>query len=133
MMLRRLAAPALCGILLLLSQVPVAHAVNWGAFVDFTYGGGGVGEGIDEANAFNTGGTTDVRETITDILFAVFTFLGVIAVLVIVIAGILMIIGGADDGQREKAKNMILYAVIGLIVVTLAGAFVQWVATTFGD
>jgi ABC-type transport system involved in cytochrome bd biosynthesis fused ATPase/permease subunit len=65
------------------------------------------------------------------VIFGILTFLGIIAVLIIVIAGIRLIIGGADEGQREKARDSILYAVIGLIVILLAGAIVQWVEDTF--
>lgn len=77
------------------------------------------------------GGPGDLRQAIIDVLNAVLMFLGIIAVVVIVIAGIRLIIGGADEGQREKARNAILYAVIGLIVVFLASAIVNFVGGLF--
>jgi type IV secretory pathway VirB2 component (pilin) len=78
------------------------------------------------------GGPEDLRAGILEVLTYILGFLGLIAVIVIVIAGIRLIIGGADEGQREKARNAVLYAVIGLILVLLASAIVNFVAGTFG-
>ncbi len=86
---------------------------------------------VDFGEIPDTGGGADIHTAITDVIFGILTFLGIIAVLIIVIAGIRLIIGGADEGQREKARNSILYAIIGLIVILLAGAIVQWVEDTF--
>jgi len=44
----------------------------------------------------------------------------VIAGLVILFAGITYISSGSDPGKREKAKNMIMYVIIGLIVIWAA-------------
>ena len=114
-----------CVSALLLTVAQPVLADNGGGF----YSGEGVEGGIDQANAFETGGGTDVRETLTNILFGVLTFMGFIAVLMIVIAGIYLIIGGADEQQRDKAKKIVLYTVIGLLIILLAGAMVQFVAT----
>ena len=47
----------------------------------------------------------------------------VIAGLVMLFAGITYISSGSDTGKREKAKNMVMYVIIGLIVI-LAAPFV---------
>lgn len=86
---------------------------------------------VDFGEIPDTGGGGDIHQAITDVIFGILTFLGIIAVLVIVVAGIRLIVGGADEGQREKARNMVLYAIIGLILILLAGAIVQWVQDTF--
>jgi uncharacterized membrane protein SirB2 len=44
----------------------------------------------------------------------------VISGLVLLFAGILYITSGSDPGKREKAKNMIMYVVVGLIVIWAA-------------
>ena len=44
----------------------------------------------------------------------------VIAGLAMVGAGITYIASGSDPGKREKAKNMIMYVIIGLIVIWAA-------------
>ncbi len=75
-------------------------------------------------------GTGDIQETILYVLNAALNFMGLVAVIVIVIAGIRLVVGGAEEQQREKAKHMIMYAVIGLIVIILASAIVNFVADT---
>ena len=40
--------------------------------------------------------------------------------LMLLFAGITYIISGADPGKREKAKNMVMYVIIGLMVIWAA-------------
>jgi cation transport ATPase len=44
----------------------------------------------------------------------------IIAGLVMLFAGITYISSGSDPGKREKAKNMVMYVIIGLIVIWAA-------------
>ena len=44
----------------------------------------------------------------------------IIAALVVLFAGLTYIMSGSDPGKREKAKNMIMYVIIGLIVIWAA-------------
>jgi len=44
----------------------------------------------------------------------------VIAGLVMLFAGVTYIASGSDPGKREKAKNMVMYVIIGLIVIWAA-------------
>jgi len=43
-----------------------------------------------------------------------------VAGLVMLFAGITYISSGSDPGKREKAKNMVMYVIIGLIVIWAA-------------
>lgn len=79
----------------------------------------------------DTGGGGDVEAAATSIIDAILNILGIIAVIVIIIAGLRLIVGGADEAQREKARNTVLYAVIGLILILFAKAIVQFVADNF--
>lgn len=57
-----------------------------------------------------------------------FSFIvGIIAVVMIIIGGVKYITSGGDSGNVTGAKNTILYAVIGLIVVALAQVIVRFV------
>lgn len=87
--------------------------------------------GISTNNIPDTGGSGNVEGAATAVINAILNILGLIAVVVIVLAGLRLIIGGADEGQREKARNTVLYAVIGLILVLFAKAIVQFVADEF--
>lgn len=65
-----------------------------------------------------------LRGTIISIIEAVLDFLALIAVIVIIIAGIRLIVSQGEDEQKEKAKKTILYAIIGLVVVLFARVIV---------
>ena len=51
----------------------------------------------------------------------------VIAVMVLLFAGITYITAGADPGKREKAKNMATYVIVGLVVIWAAPLIVNFV------
>jgi hypothetical protein len=67
---------------------------------------------------------SSIKSTIVDVLQIVLNFLGFIAVIMVIIAGIRLIISGGDDEQKEKAKKTIFYALIGLIIVLFAKVIV---------
>lgn len=54
---------------------------------------------------------------------------GVAAVIMIIVGGLRYIISGGDSGNVTSAKNTILYAIIGLVVVALAQFIVKFVLT----
>ncbi len=56
------------------------------------------------------------------------SILAVLAILVIVIAGILYITSGGDEGRIQTAKTWLTYAIIGLIIALLAWVIVNTVA-----
>src|SRR5690606_25355144 len=53
--------------------------------------------------------------------------IGVIAVIMIIIGGLRYITSGGDSAGVNGAKNTILYAIIGLVIVALAQVIVQFV------
>lgn len=55
------------------------------------------------------------------------TIVGLIAVFMVITGGLKYITSGGDSGGVTGAKNTILYAVIGLVVVALAEIVVQFV------
>ena len=71
-------------------------------------------------------GTGDPKQIIINVLQWVLSFLALIAVIYIVIAGIRLIVSQGEEEQRKKAKDTILYVVIGLIVVLLAKVIVNF-------
>jgi type IV secretory pathway VirB2 component (pilin) len=93
------------------------------------YDGPGVEEGVNRAAEVSGVSGRTFREVVLDILQTVVSFMGLAAVVVIVIAGIILVVGLGTDESREKAKKIILYAIIGLIVILLARAIVEFVKT----
>lgn len=72
-------------------------------------------------------GDSDLMSNITGILNGIIAALGIVAVIVIIIGGIGYMTSAGDAGKVKKAKDTILYGLIGLIVVALAFAIVNFV------
>lgn len=70
-------------------------------------------------------GNKDIRSTVLDILYAVLRFMALVAVIVIIIAGIRLVISQGEETEKDKAKKAIFYAIIGLIIILLAEAMVR--------
>lgn len=73
------------------------------------------------------GTSGNLKDTIIGIINAVIGVLGVVAVVVIIIGGIGYMTSSGDAGKVKKAKDTILYGVIGLVIVVLAFAIVNFV------
>ncbi len=80
-------------------------------------------------------GTTPFQGTAQGgLVQAIITIVNVLLILAAIIAAIFLVIGGVryitssgDEEAADKAKNTILYAVIGLIVIGLSAAIVNFV------
>lgn len=79
--------------------------------------------GINCQPGNNTGSLT---QYVLNVLNIFLTLLGVVALLMICVAGVRYITAQGDEGKIEQAKKTILYAVIGLIVVGLAAVTVNF-------
>lgn len=74
------------------------------------------------------GDKTDTFKTdVTGIINAVIGVLGLIAVVIIIIGGVSYMTSSGDSAKVKKAKDTILYGVIGLIICVLAFAIVNFV------
>lgn len=76
-----------------------------------------------------TAASTKVNDIIKLVINIFSLIVGVIAVIMIVIGGLKYITSGGDSGNVTGAKNTILYAVVGLVVVALAQIVVRFVLT----
>ena len=68
---------------------------------------------------------------LSNILNIVYYLAGGIAVIVIIVAGIMYITSTGDTGRVTKAKNMIVYSIVGLIFVALAFIITNYVIGVF--
>ncbi len=81
-----------------------------------------------DCNGANTGqASNDVEGLITTIINIFSWVVGVIAVIMIIVGGFRYISSGGDSNKITAAKNTIIYAIIGLVIVALAQIFVQFV------
>lgn len=101
----------------------------------------GLCEGITSAEAVDGAGTQNsdaclndnpnggarVNTLIKNIINLFSLVVGVIAVIMIIVGGLKYITSGGDSGNITGAKNTILYALIGLVIVALAQVIVRFV------
>jgi cytochrome bd-type quinol oxidase subunit 2 len=91
------------------------------------------GANLDVNTNCNTGGISDLQaqERINSLIRTVINLfsliVGVVAVIMIIVGGLKYITSGGDSGNVTGAKNTILYAVIGLVVVALSQFIVRFV------
>lgn len=92
-------------------------------------------EGLETGACLNTSsdtcGTEDPEDAVNTIITTVINIfslvVGVISVIMIIIGGLKYITSGGDSGNVSGAKNTILYAIIGLVVVALSQVIVRFV------
>lgn len=90
--------------------------------------------GNHTVNNFNDIEEGNLETTIIDIVNVIIGVLGVVAVLVVVLGGIQYMTSSGDSGKVKKAKDTILYGVIGLVICVLAYAIVNFVISAIsGD
>lgn len=74
-----------------------------------------------------SGATNNLNKLLTDIVNIFSAIVGVVAVVMIIVGGLRYITSGGDSGKVGTAKNTLIYAIIGLIVVALAQIIVHFV------
>jgi cytochrome bd-type quinol oxidase subunit 2 len=77
----------------------------------------------DKINA----GSDTVNKTITTVINFFSAIVGIVSVIMIIYGGFKYISSGGDSGNVQSAKNTIIYAIIGLVVVAMAQFIVQFV------
>jgi hypothetical protein len=85
----------------------------------------------DAAGCSDTSSDT-LPSHLKSIIDAVIALVGIIAVLVIVVGGQRLVTSSGDPQKVNQAKNMILYAVIAVIIASLAYAIINFVADSIG-
>lgn len=89
--------------------------------------------GVDSANdmigGVNDGNDQDLMEVVKIIINVILGIVGLIAVVMIIVGGIQYTTSQGDAQKVKKAKDTILYGVVGLVVALLAFAIVNFVLT----
>ncbi|HUD06391.1 MAG TPA: hypothetical protein VMR34_00740 [Candidatus Saccharimonadales bacterium] len=87
----------------------------------------GVGEIDSSGNCDAAGGTSDLSKIIGTVLNILSLVVGIAAVVMIIVAGLRYILSGGESQNVNNAKNTLIYAVVGLVVVALAQIIVHFV------
>ena len=100
---------------------------------------GNIQDGLDRGSRAvdPDGADIDAEDRVNTIITTVINIfslvVGVISVIMIIIGGLKYITSGGDSGNVTSAKNTILYAVIGLVIVALAQIIVRFVLSQVAD
>lgn len=79
------------------------------------------------------GSESGLNQVITNIVNVFSLIVGIVAVVMMIIGGFRYITSGGDSGNVTGAKNTILYAIIGLVIVALAQFIVRFVLSKSTD
>lgn len=91
---------------------------------------GGLDLGIEKVGGATGLGKKDIRETIGAIIKVSLGFLGVVAIVVVLIGGFKYMIAGGSEEKVTEAKKWIISGVIGLAIILSAYAITSFVITS---
>lgn len=101
------------------AQQQINNGLCAGSNLDFT-------ETPGQCNTATTDATDKINNIIHTIVNLLSAIVGVVAVIMIIVGGFRYITSGGNDTSVTSAKNTILYAIIGLVVVALAQLIVRF-------
>lgn len=96
-------------------------------------GGGSAAFNCDPVSGGDECMSGDGASLIVSALTWIYSITGIIAAVFVVFGGISYITANGDPSKLQKAKNTILYALIGLIIVALAEIITSFVAGKIND
>jgi len=101
------------------AAIPRAHAQ--------VFNGGGVDAGLGAASGVVGVSSDDPRQVIIGVLEAVLNFAALFAVIMVITAGFYLVLSLGNDDKKEKAKKIIYYTLIGLVVILFSRVIVSFV------
>lgn len=102
----------------------VCKGTNIATSVD---GSEGTGSECANEGSASTSGLYTLAANVVNIFSVI---VGIIAVIMIIFGGFKYITSGGDSGNVSGAKNTLIYAIVGLIIVALAQFIVRFVLQT---
>ncbi|MBQ6320893.1 hypothetical protein IJI17_01555 [Candidatus Saccharibacteria bacterium] len=75
------------------------------------------------------GNTTNVESVVATVINTILYVVGILAVVMVIFGGVQYTTSAGDQAKVTKAKNTILYGLIGLVVAILAYAIVNFVVS----
>jgi len=80
---------------------------------------------LPSSGEYNMVQTESLRTFIQNVLNFVITFVGVIGVAAVIYSGYLYVMAGGEDGNIDKAKKIITYVAVGILVISSSYAIVN--------
>jgi hypothetical protein len=82
---------------------------------------------LDAANCGTPKNGIDLNQTISAVVNILSLVVGVVAVIMVIIGGFMYVISNGDSSKLTSARNTITYALVGIVIVAFAQAFVRFV------
>ena len=102
------------------------------AFAKMTINVGGEDIVIDDGGPNKPKDGDDAKQLLPIVATTIATIVGVLSVIMIVWAGFMYTTAAGDAGKVARAKMIIVYAVIGIIVAVASGAIALFVTSRAG-
>jgi len=106
----------------LVTSMPLAFAQTTDSFSDLK------NNDPESADGIETGGDEEIGEAVKELMNSVINLMGIAAVFVIVIVGILLVVGIGSEESRSRAIKVLLYVIAGILVIIMASAIVSFIA-----
>lgn len=123
-----LAAPLAMPVVVSAADIDIGKCVGQGVDIN-----GQINEDCTSTSDEPGAGNTDITDVIRLIVNIFSIIVGFLAVIMIIWGGLRYITSGGDSGKITTAKNTIIYALIGLVIVALAQFIVRFVLSKASD
>lgn len=128
-MIKKLLPTIFASLLLILVMTPV-YAIDLNGPICNPDGDPATADAIDPVACAISGkdaAQSTVASIISDIVQTLVFIVGGLSVLMVVIGGLMYVLSGGDGNNTKRAKDAILYAIIGLVVALVAQGLVTFV------
>ncbi len=73
----------------------------------------------------------EIRDRVREILLAVISYVALLALIMVVLAGLYMIFSLGEEANKDKAKKIILYTILGMLLIFFAAGLVGILTNAF--
>lgn len=118
-----------------LNFAPFAHAAKAPLKTDELFGKDATGKAIAGKDfAGDSGlGSADLVTSIANIIRLAIGFLGIVAVIIILLGGFKWMTSGGNEEKVKKAKALIIQGIVGLVIVLSSYAIANFVLTSIAS
>ncbi len=106
----------------------IPHAASASVFGS---AGDGLLSGLQAALRIRGPVNMPIRTFIVNVVVNVLNFVGLIAVIMIIVAGIYLVAGGGTEESKNRAKTIILYTLIGLVIILFSRVIILLALSLF--
>jgi uncharacterized membrane protein YagU involved in acid resistance len=86
---------------------------------------------IDPGSIGLTSPPTDANSVLANVLTTVYAWAGIVCIIIVIIGGFLYVTSASNASQVKRAKDAIIGAIVGLVIVIMAFVITQFVLGRF--